>query len=100
MLEINNNTCGEKSFKTGFANARPTTITPVSKVSIKMAFCVTFFNSTSIHCPVNNSVIAVPNMQTNMKRNKGFKKWPLYMPPIDTPEETRSVTGKSSFENR
>src|ERR1700744_2493183 len=99
MVDINNNTCGGKSFNTGLANARPITITPVSRVNIKIALSVTFFNNTSIHCPVNNSVIAVPNMQMNMKINNGFQS-ALYIPEVETPDDTRSVTGKSNFENR
>ncbi len=93
MVEISNNTCGGKIFSTGLANARPITITPVSSVNISKALSVTFFNNTSIHWPVNNSVIAVPNMQMNMKINKGFKS-ALYIPAVETPEATRSVTGK------
>ncbi len=43
--------------------------------------------------------MAVPNMQMNMKINNGFKS-DLYISAVVTPEETRSVTGKSSFENK
>src|SRR5436190_13782202 len=93
MVDISNTIWGEKRLSTGLAKARPTTITPVSSVNNNSALLVTFFNNTSSHWPVNSSVIAVPNMQMNMNKNNGDAT-ALYIPAVDTPEATRSVTGK------
>ena len=65
-------------------------------VNNNIALSLTFFNNTSIHCPVNNSVIAVPNIQMIMKINNGFNK-DLYISEELAPLDTRSVTGKSNL---
>ena len=70
---------------------------PVSIVNNKIALSLTFLSSTSIHCPVNNSVIAVPNIQIIIKINRGFNKL-LYISDAETPLDTRSVSGNSNLE--
>src|SRR6185437_10650992 len=98
VADINNTCCGAKLFKTGLAKPLPITIIPDVAVTISMGLPI-FFNKTGTHCSVYNSVTAVPHMQININMNNGDAN-ALYIPPIETPDETRSVTGKSNFENK
>src|SRR6185503_13913820 len=98
VADINKTPCGAKLFNIGFAIPRPSTITPEVAVTIRIGFFISF-NNEGTHCSVYNSVTAVPHMQMNIKINNGDAS-ALYIPAIETPEETRSVTGKSSLENR
>src|SRR4051794_7618969 len=99
-IEDNSNTPdGENLCTTGPAKALPNTITPVSMVSNNRALSLTFFNSTSIHWPVNNSVMAVPNIRMIMIKNNGLSR-DLYISKVDTPLETRSVTGNFNLLKR
>ena len=99
IAEINNTPEGENLCTTGPAKARPMTIIPVSIVNNNMALSLTFLSSTSIHCPVNNSVMAVPNIQIIIKIKRGFNKL-LYMSDEETPLDTRSVSGNSNLEKK
>jgi len=69
------------------------------KKLLVIAFSVTFFNRIPIHWLVNNSVIAVPNMQISIKINRGFSR-DLYISEVETPEDTLSVSGNLSLAKR
>src|SRR6478735_4259803 len=99
MADINNTPCGDNRCTTGSAKPRPITITPVSSVNNKIALSVTFFSNTSIHCPVNNSVMAVPNISISITMNNGFNN-DLYILEVLIPLATRSVTGNISLKNK
>src|SRR5690606_17957954 len=99
IADKSNTPCGDKRCTIGPAKPLPTTITPVVSVNMRMALFVKFFNSTSIHCPVNNSVTAVPNIQINITINRGDST-ALYISVVEYPEATRSVTGNFKEENR
>src|SRR5665213_1484591 len=98
VVDINNNVCGANCCNTGLARPLPITMIPDVAVTINIGFPI-FFNSTGTHCSVYSSVIAVPHIQMNININNG-EAIALYMPAVETPEETRSVTGKSNFEKR
>ncbi len=63
---------------------------------ISKEFFVTLLNKTPIHWPVNNSVMAVPNIQMIIKINSGLAN-ALYILAVETPLATLSVTGNFSL---
>src|SRR5664279_647624 len=98
MADTNNKPAGDTRCTTGPATLRASACTAATSASTRMALLVTFCNNTPTHWLVKSSVIAVPNMQINKKIYKGVST-ALYISFVDTPDDTRSVTGKSRLKN-
>src|SRR5690606_31070805 len=97
IAEVSKRPDGVVFRNTGSANALQTDWTVTTSARTRMALLVTFCSRTPTHWLVKSSVTAVPNMHININIKRG-ESIDLYMAFVEIPEDTLSVTGKSSFQ--